>query len=78
MEWIQQWVERFHAWQRGEKRVAPPEQRGRVYERVRDGGAPGAVAAKVRLKPSMTTRVFRAEEKAWYRIDPKTRKLEKE
>jgi len=59
-------IERFNAWRRGEKRIAPSGLRGRVYAKE---GTPG-VQAKARMKPSMTMRVWRAAEGAWYRQDP--------
>ena len=68
-------VEAFGAWRRGERRVALAEARGRVYARSEDGSA---VVAKMKPKPSISARIWRAEEGAWYRLNEKTGELEKE
>jgi hypothetical protein len=70
-------LEWFRAWRRGERRVARPGVRGRVYERKQ--GAGDAMLTKTTLKPTLTpTRVYRAAEGAWYRRDPATGELTKE
>ena len=65
----------FHAWRRGEVRIAPAGVRGRVYAKT---GSGSSVLATVTLKPDMAVRVFRVAENAWYRQNEKTGMLEKE
>ena len=73
---LQELIEWFAALRRGEKRIAPASVRGRVYERA-DG--PSAIAPRATLKATLApTRVYRAAEDAWYRVNPATGELEKE
>ena len=73
---LQELIEWFAALRRGEKRIAPASVRGRVYERP-EGRSAGTARSKLKatLAPS---RVYRAAEDAWYRVNPATGELEKE
>lgn len=70
--WRELW-EDFKAWRRGEKRIAPRGAKGRIYESKGQKAPPGPMKATVRLQGKITKmRVYRAQEDAWYVVDPVT------
>lgn len=54
-------LDRWRAWRRGERRVAPHAVRGRVYRRREDDEEPGRLATKAKGSVSISARVFRAD-----------------
>lgn len=74
---IRRLLEALGAWRRNEVRKAPATARGRVYAKKDEAG--GALPARTKLKAALApTRVYRAAEDAWYRVNPETGNLEKE
>ncbi len=67
--WLRRLKEDFKAWRRDEVRVAPG-LRGRVYMRKSDlvPKEPG-VRTKTRPEAKIKTRVYRASEDRWYKVN---------
>ncbi|MBI4637686.1 MAG: hypothetical protein HY727_15215 [Candidatus Rokubacteria bacterium] len=72
------WRERYQAWRRGERRVAPASVRGRVYERGGERSGTPAIDAKTRSEARLSMRLYRAAEHCWYRVDRTTGALTRE
>ena len=60
-------IDKFQAWLRNEKRIAPVGCRGRVYTRPGTSGGPMAAVAK--FKPVLKLRVFRAATGLWEKVN---------
>ena len=58
--WQSLW-EDFKAWRRGERRVAPREQTGRVYERNDEPSSGGAHKASARATAVCRAKITRAD-----------------
>ena len=70
---IEYLIDRFKAWFRGEKRVAPKGARGRVYKRKAGGGDLSTVEARsFGAAVIVPSRVYRAAEDRWYTYNPET------
>lgn len=62
-------LERYRAWRRGEKRIAPRGVRGRVYRKKGEPDTRGGLQSTASPVVTVTARVYRAATNTWEKLD---------